>query len=66
MNDLSKSVLTLDSLIRQQGEEVRKRGKEDGKVRTLMNLWDTDESEGLEDYTALRRPKYPPFRGWDV
>jgi len=65
MSDLSRSVLTLNYLIRLQGEEVRKRGEEDGKVRTLMNLEDTDEFSGLEDYTALRRPKYPPFRGVD-
>jgi len=65
MENLDGGVLTLDWLIQLQGEEVRKRGMEDGRVRTLMNLGGADEFDSLVDYTSLQRPQYPPFRVWD-
>jgi len=65
MDDLSRSVLTLDGLIQLRGDEIRRRGTEDGKVRTLMDLENAYKSNELEDYSLHQWSKYPPFRGWD-
>lgn len=64
MNTKDRSVLTLDRLIEIQGEEVRRRGIEDGKVRTLMDLSSASEFDALGDYTLFQRSKFPPFPGW--
>lgn len=65
MNNLDKSVLTLNRLVLLLSEEEHKSSMEDGTVRTLMDLESAYEFDGLEDYTLLQRPKYPSFAGWE-
>jgi len=51
-------ILTLDRLSKLQGDEVRKYGEKETAVRTLMNFSDNDFGS---EFTACKRPKFPPF-----
>lgn len=58
-------ILSLDTLVRLKGKELRSRGTEDGTTRALFSSGPKNALDGLKSYSFGLKPKYPPFKGWD-